>query len=160
MKKSVFISHRTKDQAIADMLLNFFARAGLPISDIFCSSRPENAVKLTVSRETRTALEASVVNIATLSREYYRSAYCLNEAGVFWMMEDVPVIPIALPDITENDLLGFLNSDYHLRRLDKQTDISFIYRTVRETLSIPTADEVLLTSDTGTKRSMRYTHCR
>ena len=41
-------------------------------------------------------------------RGYYQSAYCLNEAGILWYQDDVPVIPIALPEINSSNMYGFL----------------------------------------------------
>lgn len=79
-------------------------------------------------------MKGSAINIAILSQAYYQSAYCLNEAGVLWY-EDVPVIPIALPEINSTNMYGFLNNEYKLRRLDSDTDISYIYDTVCEALS-------------------------
>ncbi len=77
---------------------------------VFCSSLPGNDINEKISGEVKTALKNSTVNIAILSREYYQSAYCLNEAGVLWY-EDVPVIPIALPEINSNNMYGFLNKE-------------------------------------------------
>lgn len=64
----------------------------------------------------------SVVNVVLLSADYYKSTYCANEAGIIWYL-DVPKIIIALPEINENIMEGFLNSDNKIRRLDIQYDI-------------------------------------
>jgi len=61
----------------------------------------------------------------------------LNEAGILWYQEDIPTIPIALPEINANNMYGFLNSEYKLRRLDSDTDISYIYDVVSEAISAP-----------------------
>lgn len=119
---------------IADMLVDFFLGTGIPKDKVFCSSLPGNDINEKISVEVKNALKKSVVNIAILSKDYYQSAYCLNEAGVLWY-EDTPVIPIALPEINSNNMYGFLNSEYKLRRLNTETDVSYIYDTVREALS-------------------------
>lgn len=129
----IFISHRTTDKYVADMLVDFFSATGVPINEIFCSSLPGNDVKTKISKEVKEALNSSVVNIAILSNDYYKSAYCLNEAGILWYKEE-PVILIALPEIDINNMYGFLDNDYKLHRLDSETDISDIYDTVREAL--------------------------
>ena len=108
----IFISHRTTDKAVADMLVDFFSGTGIRKSVVFCSSLPGNDVDEKISGEVKRALKNSVINIAILSRDYYQSAYCLNEAGVLWYRDDVPVIPIALPEISENNMYGFLNNEY------------------------------------------------
>ena len=141
----IFISHRTTDKAIADMLVDFFAGTGICKSTVFCSSLPGNAVEEKISGEVKKALKNSVINIAILSQDYYQSAYCLNEAGVFWYRDDVPVIPIALPEININNMYGFLNNEYILRRLDCDTDISYIYDKVRKVVSATPNDVSVVT---------------
>lgn len=133
----IFISHRSTDKTIADMLLDFLSGAGIPRETVFCSSLPGNDINEKISEEVKNALKKSAVNIAILSRDYYQSAYCLNEAGILWYQDAVPVIPIALPEINSSNMYGFLNSEYKLRRLDSSTDISYIYDTIREAVSAP-----------------------
>ena len=134
-KMVVFISHRSTDKAIADMLVDFLTGTGIPKTSFFCSSLPGNDINEKISAEVKAALKDSILNIAILSRDYYQSAYCLNEAGVLWYREDVPVIPIALPEIDSKNMYGFLNNEYKLRRLDSDTDISYIYDAVSEVVS-------------------------
>ena len=133
----VFISHRKLDEAVAGMLFDFLVAAGIPREAIFCSSLPGNDVKEFISKEVRQALQASQVNIAILSGNYYESAYCVNEAGVLWYLEDIRVIPIALPEIQPDDMIGFLNQDYRVRRLDNTDDITYIYDTITDILGVP-----------------------
>ena len=133
----IFISHRSTDKAIADMLTDFFSGTGIPRDAIFCSSLPGNDINERISGEVKVALQNSTVNIAILSQDYYQSAYCLNEAGILWYQDNVPAIPIALPEINSNNMYGFLNHEYKLRRLDSDTDISYIYDVVNEAISAP-----------------------
>ena len=91
----IFISHRTTEKAVADMLLYFLTTTGIPRNLIQCSSLPGNDVKEKISPEVRMWIRRSAVNIAILSSDYYNSAYCLNEAGILWYLDSVPVIPIA-----------------------------------------------------------------
>ncbi len=144
VKHMIFISHRSTDKDIADMLVDFFCGTGVVRNTIFCSSLPGNDINERISNEVKTALKGSVINIAILSQAYYQSAYCLNEAGVLWY-EDVPVIPIALPEIDSTNMYGFLNNEYKLRRLDSDTDISYIYDAVCEALSIEQAKVSVIT---------------
>lgn len=127
----IFISHRATDGDIADALFDFFVSTGIPREMIFCSSLPGNDVKEKISTEVKEAIKNSCLNIAILSDEYYKSAYCLNEAGILWFL-DVPVIPIALPEISHQNMIGFLNDDYKIRRLDDADDIAYIYDTACE----------------------------
>ena len=75
----IFISHRTTDKAVADMLVDFFSGTGIRKSVVFCSSLPGNDVDEKISGEVKRALKNSVINIAILSRDYYQSAYCLKD---------------------------------------------------------------------------------
>ena len=143
---SIFISHRSTDKEIADMLVEFFAGTGIPKNLVFCSSLPGNDVKEKVSDEVKSALKNSVVNIAILSKDYFQSTFCLNEAGVFWY-SDVPIVPIALPEITDETTYDFLTRDYKLYRLDSETDVSGIYDTVSKAVSARNATVRLITQE-------------
>lgn len=153
-KTIIFISHRSTDKDVADMLVDFFTSSGIPRESIFCSSLPGNDVNEKISQEIKLALQNSVVNIALLSYDYYQSAYCLNEAGVLWYNE-TPVIAIALPEINSNNMIGFLNNEYKLRRLDSETDISYIYDTVHDAISMKQTKMSIITVENKKLRS-RY----
>ena len=159
VKTIIFISHRSTDKDIADMLVDFFSGTGIPRDAIFCSSLPGNDVNEKISGEVKKALKESAVNIAILSHDYYQSAYCLNEAGVLWY-EDVPVIPIALPEINLSNMYGFLNHEYKLRRLDSDTDISYIYDTVSEAVSAHQPKVSIITRENNKLRSRYSEHIK
>ena len=127
-KSKIFISHRSSDKDFADLLFDYFIATGISREKIFCSSLPGNDVKEKISVEVKESLHNSCLNIAILSDSYYQSAYCLNEAGILWF-NDVIVIPIALPEISHENMIGFLNDDYKIRRLDNPDDIAYIYDT-------------------------------
>ena len=133
---SIFISHRSTDKAIADILLDFFIGCGVPREAVFCSSLPGNDVREKISKEVKAALVASTINIAILSNDYYESAYCLNEAGILWFFDDKLVVPIALPEITNENMIGFLDNDYKLRRLNDESDIAYLLDAVAGRLGI------------------------
>lgn len=155
VKPVIFISHRSTDKVIADMLVDFFSVTGISKDKIFCSSLPGNDINEKISSEVKTVLQNSTINIAILSYNYYQSAYCLNEAGVLWY-NDALVIPIALPEINSNNMYGFLNSEYKLRRLDSDTDISYIYDAVSEAVSAPHTKVGVVTYENNKLRN-RYT---
>lgn len=133
---SIFISHRSSDKAVADMLLDFFIGCGVPREAVFCSSLPGNDVQEKISKEVKAALVISTINIAILSNDYYESVYCLNEAGILWFLDDKLVVPIAMPEITADKMIGFLDSEYKLRRLDNETDITYLLDAVTERLEV------------------------
>lgn len=155
MEPIIFISHRSTDKKIADMILDFLVGTGIPKAAVFCSSLPGNDIKEKISGEVKSVLKDSTVNISILSRDYYQSAYCMNEAGVIWFHDNVPVIPIALPEVNSDNMYGFLSSEYKLRRLDCDTDISYIYDTVRAAVSAQQSKVSVITYETQ-KLKERY----
>ena len=70
-----------------------------------------------------------------LSEDYYQSVYCTNETGIIWY-DNTPKVLIALPEITTNDMKGFLNSEYKLNSLSVDTDIGNIYEQIKKFLRI------------------------
>lgn len=134
--KRIFISHRTCDKKVADMLCDYFVALGVNSEAVFCSSLPGNDVKEKISVEVKEALKESALNVAILSKAYYESAYCLNEAGILWY-NDTKVLVIGLDDIQHSDMIGFLNDDYKIRRLDNSTDVAHIADMLQELELIP-----------------------
>lgn len=134
--KRIFISHRTCDKKVADMLCDYFVALDVNSEAVFCSSLPGNDVKEKISVEVKEALKESALNVAILSKAYYESAYCLNEAGILWY-NDTKVLVIGLDDIQHSDMIGFLNDDYKIRRLDNSTDVAHIADMLQELELIP-----------------------
>ncbi len=144
--KKIFISHQHNDKEIADMLLDFFAGTGIPKDAVFCSSLPGNDVEINIHNEIKDALKNSAVNIAILSRDYYESVYCLNEAGIIWY-QDIPVILIALPEIETDNMYGFLNGNYKYYRLDCDTDISKIHDNISKYIPVSQTAHAIFTDE-------------
>ena len=139
LQPTVFISHRSTDAKVADMIRDFLVGTGIPNDCIFCTSLPGNDVHHRISPEVKEKIKYSSVNIALLSDDYYNSAYCINEAGIIWLREDATPIVIGMPEITHDNMLGFLNNDYKLRRLNSDDDIAAIYDTVQKAVGVPPA---------------------
>ena len=139
LQPTVFISHRSSEAKVADMLRDFLVGTGIPNDCIFCSSLPGNDVKHRISPEVKEKIKYSAVNIALLSNDYYNSAYCVNEAGIIWLREEAIPIVIGMPEITHDNMLGFLNNDYKLRRLNSDDDIAAIYDAVQKAVGVPPA---------------------
>lgn len=137
------------------MLVDFLCGTGIPKDAFFCSSLPGNDIKEQIASEVKEALKHSLINIAILSQDYYQSAYCLNEAGVLWY-QDTPVIPVALPEIESNNMYGFLSNEYKLRRLNVDTDIAYIYDSVREATSTAQISSAIITCENNKLRE-KYT---
>ena len=156
MTPIIFISHRTEDSDVADMLRDYLTAVGIPNEYFFCSSLPGNDVNSVISREVKEKIANSSVNIAILSRGYYESAYCINEAGIIWLQDPkVPAIVVGLPEISHTNMLGFLNGDYKLRRLDDLGDISSIYDTIRK-IAATAVPSLAVATSAGQKLVERY----
>ena len=133
-RDSIFISHRTVDAAVADMIKDFLVSTGIPNEKIFCSSLPGNDVAERIPSEVKTNLHQSALNILILSCDYYDSAYCLNEARIAWYLDEVTAIPIGMPEINHENMHGFLNAEYKLRRLSEDGDIAYLYDQAKKTI--------------------------
>ena len=127
----IFISHRSTDKKVADVLEAFLTSCGVPFDKIFCSSLPGINVEQAISPEVKDSIKNSILNIVILSNDYYQSPYCQNESGIIWFL-DTPKIVIALPEIVPDIMVGFLNSEYILRRLDNKNDITAICDIVKK----------------------------
>ena len=155
-RNQIFISHRTVDAGIADMIKDFLVSTGVPNEKIFCSSLPGNDVNEKISPEVKTRLKKASIIILILSKDYYESAYCINEAGVSWYLDDVVTsIPFGMPEIDYTDMIGFFNSDYKLRRLDIDGDISYLYDTAHEKMKSENVKVSVITRETQ-KLKERY----
>lgn len=133
----IFVSHSSKDKEIGKMLKEYLVAMKIPNEDIFISSLPENGVKENIPAEVKENIKNSLVNIIILSASYYQSAYCLNEAGIIWLRDgEAKTIVIGLPEINFSDMVGFINSNYILRKLDSTDDVSTIYDDISSTLDI------------------------
>ena len=156
MRETIFISHRSTDAEVADMIKDFLVATGIPNDKVFCSSLPGNDVKFRISAEVKKRLQESIVNILILSKDYYESAYCLNEAGVAWYMEDeVDNIAVCLPEINEDKMWGFFNGENKVRRLDNENDVAAIYDAIRKRLNVSSVDFSVVTREKQ-KLAQRY----
>ena len=122
-----YYGDRSTDSPVADMIKDFLVNTGIPNEKIFCSSLPGNDVGEKISPEVKTHLRNATINILILTQSYYESAFCLNEAGVIWYLDDALALPMGLPEVDHTSMIGFLNSDYKLRRLDNADDIAYLY---------------------------------
>ena len=154
-KPIVFISHRSIDKGIADIIFDFLIGTGIPRECLFCSSLPGNDIGEKISSEVKANMRNSVVNIAILSHDYYQSPYCINEAGIIWFCDKVPVIPVALPDISQENMCGFLSNEYKIRRLSCDNDVAYMYDTVRAAVSAQQCKASIVSAETS-KLKIRF----
>ncbi len=122
----IFISHRSTDKNIVGIFVDFLKMVGVSSDAIFCSSLPGNDIKSKIDAEIKENLGKSDINIIFLSEDYYKSSYCMNEEGIIWFLDTQQII-IALPEINEKNMLGFIDHNSKLRRLDISSDVFGIY---------------------------------
>lgn len=158
LRDEIFISHRTTDSDVADMIKDFLVNTGIPNDKIFCSSLPGNDTSETIAPEVKSHLQKSTIIVLLLSRDYYTSPYCLNEAGIAWYLDDVLAIPIGLPEINHKNMYGFLGSDYKLRRLDDDGDISYLFDQAHERLGTEQVAHSVITRETRKLRERYEKH--
>ena len=130
---------------MADILVDFLIAVGIPRNEIFCSSLPGNNVKENITTEIRESLDSSNIYFCILSSSYYQSAYCQNEAGIIWYKQAATII-IGLPEITIDNMQGFINKDYMIRRLNNSDDIYAIIDDVLRNLCLPYTSHHIINS--------------
>lgn len=154
-RDEIFISHRTTDSVVAGMIKDFLVNAGIQNENIFCSSLPGNDVGEKIASEVKQHLRKSTIIIQILSRDYYKSAYCLNEAGIAWYLEDAIVIPFALPEIDHNNMQGFVDSEYKLRSLNEEEDAAYLIDVAQNRLQTKNVRHSIIMSE-AKKLKERY----
>lgn len=152
--KKIFISHNTQDKAVADFFVDFLIAIGISRDSIFCSSLPGNNVIENISSEIRESLNTSKVNVVILSNSYYQSPYCLNEAGIIWYKNDLKII-IGLPEISIDNMQGFINKDYLIRHLNNSDDIYAIVDDLTKTLELNYTSHQVINTE-ATKLTRKY----
>lgn len=113
MQKKIFISHASIDERVGEKLVDALVAMGVPQDTIFFSSKYHTGVGLgnNFSNVVKSALAESEIVIFLLTKNFYRSEYCLNEMGAVWF-SDKKCIPILLGNLTFSDMRGFLDSHY------------------------------------------------
>lgn len=112
MNKKIFISHATTDSEIGEKFLKFLTSLGYDKKNIFYSSKYHNGVELgknfpNVVREN--FIGADII-VLLLTKNFYKSYYCVCEEGAAWISQDKEVVPILLGDLNFTDMKGFVDS--------------------------------------------------
>lgn len=112
-KKKIFISHASNDASIGEKFLDVLVGIGVDKDEVFYTSHYHTGVKLghDFHAEVKKAMRECEIVIFLLTRNFYKSEYCLYEMGAVWIM-DKPLIPILLDNLTYDDMKGFIDSHY------------------------------------------------
>lgn len=116
--KLIFISHSTRDKALARIIVELAVACGVLKGDVFCSSYRGTDVKQQIPPEIKEALMTSKLDIVILSNDYKESTYCLNEAGIIWYKNDNLKLIVSIPGIFDELSAGFISTDYKQFRLE------------------------------------------
>jgi HAD superfamily phosphoserine phosphatase-like hydrolase len=115
MSCKVFISHSSRDEAVALLLTNFLVHGlGLNESVVFCSSVPGHDIPVGlnfndyIQRKLRQSAE--FYTIAIISNDYYNSKYSMYELGAAWGLSKRKdnIIPFLVDGMNHADLKDFI----------------------------------------------------
>lgn len=140
-KNLIFISHSSKDEKIAKNFVNTILKLGLgvPNEDIFFTSDYSTSIPAAedIPDALRDALLQMNLFISIISKDYFKSAVCLNEMGAGWVKLDKSRnLQLLLPDVKfTNKEMGFINVQKVGIRLDDQITLHRIFDDYQEIFS-------------------------
>lgn len=107
--KRIFVSHCREDLIPVEQFVDTLIDIGVKKGDIFYSSRTHMSAG--IGSDFHSAIKESLYDaeivFLMLSKNYYNSSYCLQEAGAAWIL-DKKLIPI-LMGITYDKMEGFID---------------------------------------------------
>jgi len=132
----IFIAYHINEENIAVLLSDYFQSMGIPKDFIYLCPLPSNDGKVNNIDEINAMVKCSCVNIPILSLKFLESVFCTNITGAFVFDENALLLPVMLPEITQNMIYGFLKDVYRVFKLDVSEDIAYIYDAVQGSLDI------------------------
>lgn len=111
--QKLFISHSSKDVAIAKAFVDLMYSIGIRAEQITCSSVA--ATQIPTSENLKEYLKALYDNdelyvVYLLSQNYYASAFCLNEMGATWV-KGTDYFYFLLPGFPAEDIRGVIDGN-------------------------------------------------
>lgn len=106
----ILISHSSLDKEFCDVFVELLASIGFTERTIIYTSKPEFAVPLgaDIYYYLRNHLKRDIWVFFMLSRNYYKSAACLNEMGAAWIKQS-RCMSVLLPGFKHEDRKGAIN---------------------------------------------------
>ena len=132
----IFIAYHINEESIATLLSEYFQNMGIPKEFIYLCGLPSNDGKVNNLDEINAMLKSSCVNIPILSMKFLESAYCTNLTGAFVFDGEALLLPVMLPEITQNMIYGFIKGFYRTFKLNVSEDVAYIYDVVQGSLDI------------------------
>ena len=132
----IFIAYHINEENIANLLSEYFQSMGIPKDFIFLCPLPSNDGKVGNIDEINAMIKCSCVNIPILSLKFLESAFCSNITGAMIFDGEALLLPVMLPEITQNMIFGFMKDVYRVFKLDVSQDLAYIYDVVQGSLDI------------------------
>ena len=152
-KPKIFISHSEKDIAYVSKFVELLEKIGVKQKHLFCSSVAGYQIPMSDNdeddiykylREQFQDHELFVIYI--LSKDYYKSAVCLNEMGAAWVLKTA-YQSILLPETDFSKIKGVVNPRKISFRLDdvehRQYRLTELRNTIISKLLLPTSDHTI-----------------
>lgn len=119
----IFLSHSSKDVKIAEAFKEYLFKIGVETdTDLYFTSNNDTGIVLgdDVLADIHKKLTNAEIVILLLSKNYYSSAYCMNEMGATWILNKT-VIPFILPELENQPMLGVIGKNKQYGVINKST---------------------------------------
>lgn len=120
MSKTIFISHAVANKELADKLVDLLETGvGISDSEIFCSSLEGMGIPSGVNFVDfiKGQIKEPKVVILLLSKQYFKSQFCLAELGASWVLSH-RIMPVLIPSIEYSDVKSVLTGVQLLKLTD------------------------------------------
>jgi len=135
----IFISHSSKDKAIADAFIDLILHGAMHIhtNEIFCSSSEGSRIRSGENwREAiRKSLKTTQITIPIITLNYQQSEMSMNELGAIWIM-DGRLFPVIVAPITF-ETAGPIAATLQCEDLLMSQGLDHIREAIEESLKIP-----------------------
>lgn len=155
MSLKIFVSHASKDEAIAKAFVDLILHGSLsvPINEIYCISA--DGTKIKSGDDWRTSIKSAIrevkINFLLITSNYKNSEVCLNEMGAAWV-SDAKVIPLIIDPITYKTV-GIIQETNQIEKLLDEMSLDRIKDVIQEELHI---DNLQLRSDRWTAKKKEF----
>lgn len=137
MGKAVFVSHAQKNRGIADKLVDLMETGiGITDSEIFCSSLEGLGIPsgLNFVDFIKRQIESPKVVILLLSKDYFKSQFCLAELGASWVLSH-RIVPLLIPPLEYKDIKAVLTG-IQLLKISDMSDLNQMQEDLVEAIGI------------------------
>lgn len=134
MMNKIFLSHSSKDAKIAEAFKTYLFNIGVDIdNDLYFTSNNDTGIALgnDVLTDIHNELTNAKIVILLLSKNYYSSAYCMNEMGATWILNKA-FIPFILPEIENQTMVGVIGNNKQYGVINKSVLNTFYDKHIKD----------------------------